>query len=40
MRGRVLPLAVLAATLALAATLSAGASVPRVIIAEDFGYPG
>jgi hypothetical protein len=40
MRGRILPLAVLAAALALAATLSAGASVPRVIMSEEFGYPG
>jgi len=39
MRSRALPLAVLAAALALAATLSAGASVPRVIMAEEFGSP-
>lgn len=39
MRGRFLPLAVLGVILALTATVIAGASVPRVIMAEDFGYP-
>ena len=39
MRRRFLPLAVLGAILALTATLTAGASAPRVIMSEEFGYP-
>ena len=39
MRGMVTRSAVLGVILALAAAVSAGASVPRVIMAEDFGYP-
>ncbi len=39
MKRRFLPMAVLGAVLALTAALTAGASVPRVIVAEDFGYP-
>ena len=39
MRGRFLTLAALGAIIALAAVVSAGASVPRVMLAEDFGYP-
>ncbi len=35
-----LSLAALGAAVALAAPMSAGASVARVIMAEDFGYPG
>ncbi len=40
MRDRRILLAALGVAIALAAPLSAWASVPRVIIAEDFGYPG
>ena len=35
-----LSLAALGVVIALAASVSAWASVPRVIMAEDFGYPG
>jgi hypothetical protein len=40
MRGRQALLVALGVALALAATTSAWASVPRVITAENFGYPG
>ena len=39
MRGRFLTLAALSAIIALAAVVSAGASAPRVIMSEGFGYP-
>ena len=39
MRRMVMRAAALGALLALAAAVSAGASVPRVIMAEEFGYP-
>lgn len=39
MRRRATRWTALGVVLALAAAVSAGASVPRVIMAEDFGYP-
>ncbi len=39
MRTRIAVLAALGAVLALAATPATEASVPRVILAEGFGYP-
>jgi hypothetical protein len=40
MRRLFAPLAALGVLFALGAPMSAWASVPRVITAEDFGYPG
>jgi hypothetical protein len=39
MRGMVTRWAAVGVVLALAAAVSAGASVPRVIMSEEFGYP-